>query len=372
MMKIRDVETYLVRALSRNLLFVRINTDEGISGIGECTATYGAGSLAIDAAVREFAPFIIGEDPSNIELLCESMRVGSFWGKSGGPYICSAMSGIEQALWDIKGKVLDAPIYEMLGGRVRDKIRVYANTWASVHWEVPEEYAEFAVRAIEDGFTAIKIYPFGIGGVVQNEKQIIERVEAVRNAVGDEVDLMIDGGWRYSSNTFTAIRIGKMLERFDPLFYEEPIDPDNVDAMAKVAANVNIPVAAGERIYTLNGFKTYLEKEALQIVQPDIGLGGGILELKRIAAMADTYCVPVAPHNCSSPVATASTIQFIASTTNFLILEVFPYEELWHDLVDEPPEKRIRNGYIEVPKKPGLGVELNEEMIFKHRYKALS
>lgn len=372
MMKIRDVRTYLVNVVSRNFSFVRIDTDEGISGIGECTATYGVGSLAVDGALKELAPLIIGQDPFNIELLCDTLRFKSFWGMSGGPYICSALSGIEQALWDIKGKALNTPIYEMLGGRVRDKIRVYANTWENVRWRTPEEYAEFALKVVEDGFTAIKIYPFGIGEVVQNERQIIERVEAVRDAVGDKVDLMIDGGWRYSSNTFTAIRIGKKLERFNPLFYEEPIVPDNVDSMRKVAANVNIPIAAGERIYTINGFREYLDKQALDIIQPDIGISGGIFELKKLAAMAETYCVPVAPHNCSSPVATAATIQLVACTTNFLIQEIFPYEESWHDLVDDAYEKKIKNGYIEVPKKPGLGIELNEEAVLKHPYKALS
>ncbi len=364
-MKIRDVKTHLVTVASRNLLFVSIDTDEGISGIGECTATYGAGSWAVEAAVREFAQFIIEQDPFQIELLCESMRFKSFWGMSGGPYICSAIAGIEQALWDIKGKALNTPVYELLGGCVRDKIKVYANSWATVHWRRPEEYVDFALRAAGDGFEGIKIYPFGVGEVVQNDLQIIERVEAVHDAVGEKIDLMVDGGWRYSSNTLSAIRIGEKLERFNPLFYEEPIGPDNVDAMAKIAAGVNIPIAAGERIYTKNGFKAYLDKQALDIIQPDVGLAGGILGLTKIAEMAEAYGVPVAPHNCSGPVATAATIQVAACIPNFLMLELFPYEHAWHELVDEPFEKQIKDGYIELTKRPGLGVSLNNEKLLK-------
>ena len=268
-------------------------------------------------------------------------------------------------LGDIKGKALNAPVYEMLGGRVRDKIRVYANTWSKAHWKKTGDYVEFALKAVEDGFTALKIYPFGVGEIVQNDQEIIDRVKAVREAVGDEIDLMVDGGWRYSSNTMTAIRIGQNLEGFGLRFYEEPIGPDDVEGMAKVAASVNIPIAAGERIYTLKGFKDYLDKQALDIIQPDIGLARGILELKKIAAMAETYHVPVAPHNYSGPVATAATLQIAACILNFFMLELFPYEHAWHDLADQPFERQVENGYIEVPKKPGLGINLNEEALYK-------
>jgi len=368
-MKITDIKTYLVNAAHRNLLFVRVYTDEEITGVGECTAALC--SLAVDGAVRELAPLLIGQDPFNIERLCETMYIKSYYGKSGGPFICSAISGIEVALWDIKGKALRAPIYELLGGQVIDKIRVYANTWF-IAWHKPEDYAEFALKAVEDGFTALKLYPFGVAEIVKNDREVIERVRAVRNAVGDDVDIMIDGGWRYSSSASTAIQVGKKLERFDPLFYEEPIAPSNVSAMAKVAANVNIPIAAGERIYTRNGFREYLDKQALDIIQPDVGLVGGIFELKKIAAMAETYYVPVAPHNCWGPVATAATIQVDACTTNFFIQEIFPYELPPHyDLVDEALEKKIKNGYLDVPKKPGLGIDLKDEEILKHPYRPL-
>jgi galactonate dehydratase len=160
-MKIKEVKSHLVNVHSLNLLFVSIHTDEGISGVGEGTATYGAGSLAVDGAVKELAPLLVGEDPFNIELLCETLRFKSFWGKSGGPYIGSAISGIEQALWDIKGKALNTPVYEMLGGCVRDKIRVYANTWLSVGWRTVQDYVDFALESCRRWFTAIKLYPSG-------------------------------------------------------------------------------------------------------------------------------------------------------------------------------------------------------------------
>lgn len=377
-MKIIEIKSNLVNVGSRNFLIVQIDTDEGISGVGEGTATYGAGALAIAGAVNEIAPFIIGHDPFKIELLCEMLCSRSFWGKSGGPLIGSAISGIEQALWDIKGKALNTPVYEMLGGLVRDKIRVYANIWATTPipghrtvWQNKDEYVKFALKAVSDGFTAIKIYPFGIGEVVKDDKEIVDRVKAVRDAVGDEVDIMVDGGWRYSTDISTAIRIGKKLEEFNLLFYEEPIAPDQIDSMAKVAQGVRIPLAAGERIYTATKFREYLDKGAIAIAQPDIGLAGGILSLKKIAAIAETYSVPIAPHLCAGPVATAATIQLVACVSNFLIQEVFPYEHSWHGLVKESLEGRIKNGYIKVPSKAGLGIELNDEVIRENPYKSL-
>jgi len=369
-MEVKKVKTYLVNAASRNLLFVQVHTDEEITGVGECTAAYGIGSLAVEGAVRELAPLLIGQDPFAIESLCYFMCHESFWGMSKGPFVCSAISGLEQALWDIKGKAMKVPVYEMLGGQVRDKIRVYANTWKGQR--KLQDYVKFAVQAVEKGFTALKLYPFGEEEMVGSEREVIDRIRAVREAVGDEIDIMIDGGWMYLSSASAAIRVGKKLERFNPLFYEEPLAPDNIAAMAEVVANLNIPVAAGERIYKASGFREYLNKQALDVVQPDVGLAGGILESKKIAAIAEAHSLPVAPHNCNGPVATAATIQLDACTTNFLIQEVFPFDPPWHyDLVDEAYEKKIKNGYLEVPRRHGLGVELNHKEIAKHPYKPL-
>lgn len=361
-MKIKAVDTHLLMIEGRKLLFVRIHTSTGISGVGECTATYGAGATAIEAAVKEFSNFVMGENPAHIERLCDKIRFNSFWGMSGGPYVCSAIAGIEQALWDIKGKILNAPVYELLGGCVRERIRVYANTWNAVGWDKPKDFVAFAEKAMTDGFTALKIYPFGIEKIVQDDQKVVERVQAVRKAVGDDVDLMVDGGWRYCRNTAAAIEIGKRLEEYNLRFWEEPIGPDNIRAMAEVAKNVKIPLAAGERIYTPNAFRDYLENGALGFVQADVGLAGGILELKKIAVLAESFQAPFAPHNCSGPVATAATVQFAATDPNFFILESFPYQTEWQKPVLTPLDKTIKDGYLSIPETPGLGITLNEKL----------
>lgn len=379
-MKITDVKTYVVSAGWRNLVFLQVYTDEGITGVGECTPTYGVGTLAVEGVVEELVEqCVIGQDPFDIEKLWGLMYRKSFWGRGGGPYITSGMSGIEEALWDIVGKTVRAPVYKLLGGRCRDKLRVYANTWYS-GCRKPEDYAKAAVKVVKDGFTALKFDPFRVTGPFDpskitgrligrvHERKVLERVRAVRDAIGDDVDMAIEvhGGL----GTHAAIRIGKKLEKFDPLFYEEPVAPGNVDAMAKVASNVNIPIAAGERLYTKYGFREYIVKQALDIIQPDVGLAGGILESKKISAIADAYYIPIAPHNATGPVATAAAIQLDFCTPNFLIQEIFPYDPAWHyELVDDAPEKAVKNGYIKAPTKPGLGVKLNEEEIGKHLYK---
>jgi len=343
-MEVKKVKTYLVNAASRNLLFVQVHTDEEITGVGECTAAYGIGSLAVEGAVRELAPLLIGQDPFAIESLCYFMCHESFWGMSKGPFVCSAISGLEQALWDIKGKAMKVPVYEMLGGQVRDKIRVYANTWKGQR--KLQDYVKFAVQAVEKGFTALKLYPFGEEEMVGSEREVL---------------------FRYSLNPL-ALYIRSPAAAGMLRF----ATTSAIAAMAEVVANLNIPVAAGERIYKASGFREYLNKQALDVVQPDVGLAGGILESKKIAAIAEAHSLPVAPHNCNGPVATAATIQLDACTTNFLIQEVFPFDPPWHyDLVDEAYEKKIKNGYLEVPRRHGLGVELNHKEIAKHPYKPL-
>ena len=368
-MKITHIKSYLAKFTHRNLLFVIINTDENIDGIGECTATHGVGSsFAVEGALKEFAALLNGQNPFNIENLVYTMRFESYWALNGGSTIYSAISGIEQALWDIKGKVLNVPVYELLGGRVNNEIRLYANNWPKFSWNKPQDYAKFALEAVKDGFTALKIYPFGIKEIVKSDQEAIDRVEAVRDVIGSEVDLMVDGGWRYSPDILSAIRVGKKLEKFDLLFLEEPIapGPGSIDAIAKVTANVDIPIAAGERIYSINEFREYLDKQAVDIIEPDVGVVGGIFELKKIVDMAKEYHVQVAPHNASGPVATAATMQVNACTRNLLITEIFPYEKSWHSLAKEAVEDKIKNGYVKIFEKPGLGIEINEELILKY------
>lgn len=379
-MEITEVEIFDVKLTPRvttwNPVIVRIHTDEGISGVGEVALAYGTGSAAGVGMVRNLAErFLIGADPSRIEHLWDEMYRQTFWAQGGGPVVFGGMSAIDEALWDIKGKALRVPVYELLGGRCWDKLRVYANGWYHGCVE-PEQYAEAAQRVMADGYSAMKFDPFAYSPEgqwdyprraldLQRATLAYERVKAVREAVGSEVDILIEA--HGNLGTTSAIQMGKRLEEFNPFFYEEPVDALNVDCMRKVAENVDIPIAAGERLYTRYGFRQYIEQQVVDILQPDVGLAGGITETKKIAAHAETYNLHVQPHNCAGPVATAAAVQLDACMTNFIIQEWFPYhEEKHYQLVKEALEPQVVDGYLEIPDTPGLGVELNDEVIVQY------
>lgn len=364
-MKITDVKTFVVNALWRNWVFVKVYTDEGISGLGE--ATLEGKELTVVAAIKELKGYVIGKDPFNVEDIWQKMSYGGFW--RGGPVINTAISGMEHALWDIIGKKLNVPVYKLLGGLCRDKIKVYVGSAFTLGATTPEECAQNCLEIVEQGFATLKGDPFGVADQVIERrlaKDAIERVRTVRKAVGDEVDICIEAHGRF--NTYTAIKMGKELEEFSPFFYEEPVPPENVDAMVKVARAVNIPIASGERLYTKYGFRELLEKQAVSIIQPDICHAGGILECKKISAMAEVYYIPVAPHNPNGPVATAVNVQLMACIPNASMLELVSHVVPWRkEVLTEPIE--IKGGYIKVPSKPGLGIELNEEVVAKYPYK---
>lgn len=364
---------------------MRVHTDAGITGAGECTPVYGTGALAVEAAAREMAAYhLVGHDPMDIEAFYDRAYRESFWGRSpGGPILMGAISGLEHACWDILGKALDVPVWRLLGGKCRDRIRLYANGWYSEARASGklQAYVDAAKRVVDDGFTALKFDPFmdtrTINGAIppknipnSEDGKIVERVAAVREAVGPDVDILVEvHGWL---DVRTAIRFGRQFEQFNPMLYEEPIEPSNVDAMKKVADAVRIPIASGERIYTRHGFRQFIEKQALDILQPDIGTCGGIMELKKIAAHAETYHIGVAPHNCNGPVATAATVHADFSMPNFIIQEWLPYEsESHYALVRGAYEPRHRDGYLELPDLPGLGVELSASALAANSYKAL-
>ncbi|MBN1583943.1 MAG: galactonate dehydratase [Anaerolineae bacterium] len=380
-MKITSVDIYDVKLDSTpstqwNPVVLRINTDEGIYGLGEVALAYGVGAPAGLGMVKHLAErFLIGADPFRIEYLWDLMYRKTFWAQGGGPVVYGGMSAIDEALWDIKGKALGVPVYELLGGRVWDKLRVYANGW--YHGMVsPEDYAEGARKVVADGYTAMKFDPFAITPdgkwdyplrALTSERADLAyaRVEAVREAIGPDIDILVEV--HGNLGTTSAIQIGKRLEALKPFFYEEPVDALNVDCMKKVADNVDIPIAAGERLYTRYGFRQYIEEQILDILQPDVGLTGGIMETKKIATYAETYGIHVQPHNCAGPISTAVSVQVDACITNFIIQEWFPYhhDERYH-LVTEPLEPQARDGYYEIPNKPGLGVELNEDVIARY------
>jgi galactonate dehydratase len=379
-MKITEVEIFAIEmprhGRTWHPVIVKINTNKGIYGAGEVALAYGIGSRAGVGMVRDLAErFLIGADPFRIEQLWDNMYHKTAWGHGGGPIVFGGISAIDEALWDIKGKALSLPIYELLGGPCWDKLRVYANGWYR-GCVTPEDYAKAAKRVVSDGYNALKFDPFvprpdGIWDyprrTLDRERADLayERVKAVREAVGPKIDIMVDCFGNLGVTA--AIQVGKRLEEFDLFFYEEPMDAHNVDCMKKISDNVNIPIAAGERLYTRYGFRQYIEKQAIDILQPDIGLAGGITETKKIASYAETYNLHVQPHNCASPVATAAAVQLDACMTNFIIQEWFPYQpKANYRLVKEALEPCVVDGFLEVPNTPGLGIELNEKELSKY------
>ncbi|MCC6626452.1 MAG: galactonate dehydratase [Chloroflexi bacterium] len=364
-MKITRIETLLVHPDHRNLVFVKVHTDEGLVGIGEA---YSAGpDLATAAVVADFETWLIGRDPMEIERLWTLMYAGSRF--PGGVVVNSAISGIEQALWDITGKALGVPVYKLLGGACRDRIRVYQ----SPHGRTPEELATNAVSLIERyGYTALKIGPSGPGFASQSRNALLReaaaRMAAVRTAVGDDIDIGVDPHAR-TIDPAEAAALAGVLAPYQPFFLEEPLRPENIDALANLAAHVDIPLATGEMLYTKYQFRDLLVREAVSIIQPDICCAGGLLECKKIAAMAEAFYVQLAPHNPMGPVATAANVHLAATCPNFLILEYIPDDRPpRRDLVVEP--MKLVDGYLELPTTPGLGIALNEDAFPRFPYRS--
>ena len=279
----------------------------------------------------------------------------------------SALSAVECALWDILGKSLNVPVYQLLGGKVHDKVRIYVNGWFSGA-KTPEQFGEKAKIAVQRGVTAMKWDPFGKSYLEISNQDLdtaLRCVAAVREAVGDKVDLLIEGHGRF--NVPTGIKIAKELEQFRPMLFEEPVPPDNLEALKAVRDKSPVAISAGERLYTLKSFKDLFEMRAADYIQPDISHAGGIMELKKIAAVADTYYIPFAPHNPSGPVANAATLQLAACCNNFFILEIMNSDVTWRkDVTNE--NLKYEDGCIYIPDGPGLGIEINEEACLQHPY----
>jgi len=359
MMKITNVEVFHVKP---RWTFVKISTDEGITGWGE--AMVEGRARTVETAIMEHVPFLIGQDPSRIEFLWQSMYRNTFY--RGGIVLVSAISGIEQALWDIKGKSLGAPIYELMGGVYRNKIRIYGHCWGAT----TEKIITRALERQQKGFTAIKILlePFTANrGVKRYIDGQIARFAQIREAVGDEMDIAIDFHGRI--NPDMAIQIIDGLTPYRPLFVEEACLPENIEAMGLIAKKSLLPLATGERLVTRFGIKNLLESHAVSVIQPDLCHAGGIAEVRRMAAMAETYYVKVAPHNPLGPISLAANIQLAACTPNFLICEHFGMKEEWDigsGYLKTPFV--IEDGYITIPTTPGLGIEVDEEVIAERTY----
>lgn len=362
-MKITDIRTHNVFSFRTNFVFVEIYTDEGLSGLGEGTLEYKENALL--GAIEDIKRVLIGQDPMEIERITSLLYRDSYW--RVGPVLQSAISAVEMALWDIKGKYYNAPVYELLGGRVRDRVRMYANGWFSGARE-PEDFAKAALAAKEKGVTALKWDPFGSAYMFMDAQQFshsIEIVEAVRGAVGSSVDLLIEGHGRF--DIATGIKIANALKPFDPYFFEEPTPPDSLDAMVEVRRKSPVPIAGGERIYSLTQFKEFLIKGCADFAQPDVSHCGGIMAVKKMAAMAETFYVAMAPHNPSGPVANAASLTLAANLSNFRILEIMLTDVSWRkELTDE--EVVFSKGDIMIPCRPGLGLNLNAAACAEHPF----
>lgn len=367
-MKVTNVTAFLVHPTSstglpvlKNWLFVKVETDEGITGWGE-GFTFIDREKGAAAFVEELSRYLVGRDPFRIKefmILAEKFAEGR-----GSLDVNAAVSALEQAQWDIVGKALNTPVYNLLGGACRDKFLVYANGWTQGA-KTLDDIAKRAAHAVERGFKAVKFYPFPFGNPV-DDKTVVDKVRAVRQAVGPDIKLMIDV-WR-RPDPIQAVRVSRLLEEFDIYWYEEPVPSLNLDVLASVRAQVNLPVVTGECLYTKYDFMQVLEKRAADIINPDVTSCGGILQLKEIAAMAEPYYVLMSPHNYNSPaLGLAATIQACAVMSNFLITEYFiSFVETAEAICKEIP--KFEDGHVLLPTAPGLGVEMDESAFKRYPF----
>jgi galactonate dehydratase len=380
--KIVGAKIYIVRVDGRHPVIVELATDAGVTGLGEAAIAYGVGETAAAGMIKDLVDqIVLGADPWRIEAIWSEMYDHTFWAKGGGPIVFAGISAIEQALWDIKGKMLGVPVYELLGGKCRDEVRMYANGW-SFRAHTPDEFAQAAEKVVNDGYTALKMYPLAnpLGGdnrhgqirhvsqrsvTREAEDMAVARVKAVRSAIGTDIDLMADMSGELTTDAI--IRLARRFEEFDLYFLEEPVDPFDPEGLRRVNDEVDIPIAAGERLYTRYGFRRLFELRAVDIVQPDVGNTGGIMETKKIAGMAEAFNMRIQPHVCAGPVLTAATLQLDACLTNLLIQEIYPYRAPAHfAIVDHAPELEISNGKCPIFDRPGLGIELVAEAVKPH------
>ena len=362
-MKITGLRTFVVDGGAGNWVFVKVYTDEGLVGLGEGTITSKA--LAVEAAILEHERYLVGKDPRQIERLWQAMYRYPRW--RGGPILNSAISAIEIALWDILGKSLNVPIYQLLGGACRDQVRMYAH----VGGRSPEEIADNSRKLVEGGYTALKTSPLVVrDGVVRSNQGIREgvaKIRAVREAVGPDVDILLDAHGQFTP--VMALDMAERLAELHPFFFEEATQPEDIDGLAWLSERVRIPLATGERLFTKYGFTSIIDRHLVNYIQPDIVHCGGILELKKIAAMAEAHSIDVAPHNPQAEVSTMASIHLNACTPNAVILEHVHQNPPWrYDIFDG--KYNVANGYCELPTKPGLGLELNEAEAAKHPYHA--
>ena len=368
-MQITAIRPLIVNAQMRNWIFVKVETDEGITGWGEASLEWK--TRGVVGSIEDLAPFVIGLDPRRIEHLYQVMFRQPFF--RAGVVGMSAISGIEQACWDIFGKSVGLPVYQLLGGAVRDKIRMYdhlgGGEMQSLYLQDTEDQmAERARESVAAGYTALKALVVPRSGPLEGHAAVARSARlmaAIRNAVGDEIDIMVDFHGRTGPEM--AVLYGEALAPYHPYFIEEPCLPDSVDGLAHVSRSLSIPIASGERLVTRYQFRELLEKRAVAIIQPDLCHCGGLWEARKIAAMAETYYVSLAPHNPLGPIATVAAIHFGLATPNFLIQEAIRADVPWRAHVVSSPLV-IRDGFATLTDAPGLGVEVNEAEAAKHPF----
>ena len=371
-MQVVSVKTFLVHPGSaKNWLFVKVVTDTGIHGWGEAYTQHDR-DRSVQVHLEELGRYLVGRSPFDIRHFTY-VAYTDFASKRGAMDLYAAISAIEQALWDIVGKTLNQPVYNLLGGACRTRIKVYANGWGSWYdpGKAPEQLAERAAAVVAKGFTALKFDPFPGPWRsiidVKDEQTAVDRVGAVREAVGPDVDILVEVHRRLSPAN--AIRVARRMEPFNPFWYEEPVSSRDLNGLAEARRNINIPVVTGEELYTKTEFRDVFEKRAADIVNPDVCNCGGILELREIAAMAESCHVAVSPHNYNSTtVGLAATMQAAAGMPNFLITEYFVnFEPAGNEIAVGPFV--VEDSYITLPDSPGLGIDLDEDALTRFPFR---
>ena len=359
-MKITNITAWLVRP---RWCFVEVETDQGLTGWGE--AVIEGKASTVKACVEEMTEYLIGQDPQNIEDIWTMLYRAAFY--RGGPILMSAISGIDQALWDIKGKYFQAPVYQLMGGKCRDRMKVYS--W--IGGDRPSDVARAAKERQEAGFTAIKMNATEELQMVDSYDKIdavLERVASIRESTGKNFGIAIDFHGRVHKPM--AKILAKKLEEFDPMFIEEPVLCENMEDFKEIAACCNIPIATGERLFSRWDFKRLLTAGGVDIIQPDLSHAGGITEVKKIAAMAEAYDVALAPHCPLGPIALAACLQVDATSYNAFIQEQsigihYNVGKSVLDYIKNPEDFVFTDGFVSLPRKPGLGVEINKELVME-------
>lgn len=372
-MKITDIQTLIVNAEMRNWVFVKILTDEGIYGWGESTVEWK--TRAVVGAIEDLKPLIIGKDPRNIKQNFQIMTKHGFW--KLGVIGMSAISGIEHAMWDILGKSLNTPVWQLLGGKLRDKVKIYTHLGMGDMKAVYKDtmnvsgLIDHAQKLVDLGYNAFKVVfiPYTHYTVTnKNLKYVNHLMSSLRDKVGDEIEIMVDFHGRCGSGQ-SAIQYVKELEPYNPMFIEEPIQPGDTSTLLQIKEAICCPLATGERLIGLQEFESLFHLRAIDIAQPDLNHCGGLLEAKNIASAASVANIAIAPHNPNGPIAGAAALHFAISTPNHIIQEVMDKSVPWYeDVISTTPIKR-NGSYWEIPNSPGFGIEVNEKEAAKYPFK---